>query len=98
PSRPRHELSLSASLRLLARGRERDGRRERLAIDLEVEDRGLAGLLRGFERRKEIRRLLHHRAIATEGARISRKIRVLQSCPHHPAGIVAVLAHAAAAR
>src|SRR6516162_3561536 len=94
PPAPRHELSLSARLRLLARGGERDGWRERLGIDLEVEDRGLAGFLRGFERRKEIRGLLHHRAVTAEGARIGRKIRALQSCPHHPAGIVALLVHA----
>src|SRR6266496_945351 len=69
----------SARLRLLARGRERHGRRERLGIDLEVQDRGLAGFLRGLERRKEIRGLLHRLAVAAERAGIGRKIRVLQA-------------------
>src|SRR5216683_2987398 len=44
-----HQLSipLPARLRLLAGGGERHGRGKRLRIDLEMDDRGLARLLRG---------------------------------------------------
>ena len=69
----------AAGLRLLAGGGERHRRRERLGIDLEVQDRGLAGFLRGLERGKEIGGLLHRRAVAAERARIGGKIRILQS-------------------
>src|SRR5262245_36317842 len=79
PLAPGAALSLSAGLRLLAGGGERHRRRERLGIDLEMQDRGLPRLLRGREGGKEIRGLLHGRAVAAEGARIGREIRILQA-------------------
>ena len=75
----RNEPGSPARLRLLAGGSERHRRRERLGIDLEMEDRGLAGFLRRLERGQEIRGLLHRRAVAAEGARIGGEIRILQT-------------------
>ena len=51
-------------------------------------------MLRGLESGKEIRGLLHGRAVAAEGARIGREIRILQAGRDHAAGIVALLVHA----
>src|SRR5919201_2015127 len=85
---------LPACLRLLARRGERHRRRQRLGIDLEVKDRGLAGSLRCREGGKEIRGPLHRRAVAAEGPGIGRKIRIPQTGCYHSPGIVALLVHA----
>src|ERR1700674_747304 len=53
-------------------------RQDRIGIDLEMNDRGPAGLPRGRKRRRKIRGLVHHRAKAAEGARIGVEIRIVQ--------------------
>ena len=70
---PRHEGRVSAygfgaGQRLGADRFERRPRRRCVGVDLEVDDRGLAGFLRGLEGRGEIRGLLHRRAEAAERA------------------------------
>ena len=55
------------------------GGRDRLGVDLEVKDGGLAGCARRLEGRREIRGALDALAMAAEGTRISGEVRVLQT-------------------
>ncbi len=73
---------------------QRRGRRDRLGIDLDVDDRRLAGLPRGAERSAEIGGVLDRRAEAAEGAGIGGEIGIPQLGRRHPAGIFALLVHA----
>src|SRR5438045_9520812 len=66
---------LPACLRLLARRGERHRRRQRLGIDLEVKDRGLAGSLRCLEGGTDSRGPLHRRAVACAGPALGTTIQ-----------------------
>src|SRR5262249_46368634 len=65
-----HSRSACLAQRLLPDGAKRRRRRDRVRIDLEVNDGGLSRFLRGFERGPEIRGLLHGGAETPEGTRI----------------------------
>src|SRR5215217_4262983 len=73
-----------ATLRAARRHRFRPDRVERgtgadrLRIDLQVQDRRLAGRLRGIERIGKLLGLLYRRAETTEGPRIRGEIRIAQ--------------------
>src|SRR5262249_61098534 len=82
---------LPPRLRLGAGGGQRHRGRERLGIDLEMDDGGLARLLRRRQRRPELRGLLHRGAVAAEGAGIGGEIRILKPGPYTAAWVMAVL-------
>ena len=66
----------------------------RLRIELEMDDRGLAGLQRAAIGRREIRGLLDHSAIAAERRGVGGEVRIAQLGRDHAARIFALLVHA----
>ena len=80
--------------RFFANRGKRGGRSDRIRIDAQLDERGLARLRRALERRREILGALHGLAVAAEGARIGREVRVLELGAVHPPRIFAFLVHA----
>jgi hypothetical protein len=60
---------------------QRARRRDRLGVELDLDDRGLAARPRALEGGRELGRLLHRLAMAAIGAGIGGEIRVLQVVP-----------------
>src|ERR1044072_9353996 len=90
---PESDLSV-ARHRLGADRVERGGRADRLRIDLEVKDRGLAGLLRGLEGGREVFGSLDCRAEAAKRACVSGEVRIAQERTDDAAGKFALLMRA----
>ena len=73
---------------------QRRRRRDRLRVDLHVQDRRLARRQRALEGGRELLRLLDRLAVAAEGARLGGEIGIAQLRRADAAGIFALLMHA----
>src|SRR5260370_5673654 len=80
--------------RLLPNGAERGGGRDRLRVELEMEDGGFFRAYRRIERRRERGGRLHRGAEAAERAGIGGEIRVLERGRRNAPGILTLLVHA----
>src|SRR6266567_6362209 len=80
--------------RLLPNGAERGRGRDRLRVELEMEDGGFFRVYRRIERRRERGGRLHCGAEAAERAGIGGEIRVLERGRRNAPGILTLLVHA----
>ena len=72
---------------------QRRARRDRLRVDAQLDHRGPAGRDGALERGRELLRPLDHLAVAAEGLRVAREVRVDEVGAEGAAGVVPLLVH-----